>query len=460
MTAAPIGVPIEFSAAPTQQAADRIRGLDDIPNIQTMEIPPIDYLVPGLISRSTITLWTGADGTAKTYLAQRMAIAVATGGEFLGRRCQQAEVLYLDYENPSFAIRDRLDLMTGGTVIPNLHVWGTWLEQDPPQIGSELLLTIAKESRPLIVVDPFRYSHSAEENDSTEMSAVMQQLGYCKKQGCAVVILHHPAKSEGSTGRGSSCIKGAADVAFLQEMADPNEGGLITLKCIKHRFGETLPITIRPNFDEGTFEVTDSPQFTKRTSDTEKLLQIITQTPGLSQNSWWKQSGMMKARFVALVKENNGTLWREERSGSSLRYISLVLKTQNNSENNRTGRGELFVSHCSQRRTGDFIENKDFTSCSPVLSPKGENREQLGLEQVSCSRTGAEKPNGKPSLGRFANLPEPLGTTEPLLAEKPNGKTNFSGLPACPSCGSTVVREPSGLMVCQTCHAGLGAGTA
>src|SRR5213593_4751464 len=134
-----------------------IRKLGDIPNIQTMEIPPIDYLVPGLISRKTITLWTGTDGTAKTYLAQKMAIAVATGGEFLGRRCQQAEVLYLDFENPSFAVRDRLDLMSGGVVIPNLHVWGTWCEQQPPQIGTELLLTIAKESQPLIVIDPFRY---------------------------------------------------------------------------------------------------------------------------------------------------------------------------------------------------------------------------------------------------------------------------------------------------------------
>src|SRR5213083_2551305 len=105
-----------------------IRKLGDIPCIQTLEIAPIDYLVPGMISRRTITLWTGADGTAKTFLAQKMAIAVATGGEFLGRRCQQAEVLYLDFENPSFAVRDRLDLMSGGVVIPNLHVWGTWCE--------------------------------------------------------------------------------------------------------------------------------------------------------------------------------------------------------------------------------------------------------------------------------------------------------------------------------------------
>jgi len=86
-----------------------------------------------------------------------------------------------------------------------------------PQIGSEVLVGIAKKVG-LIVIDPFRYSHGADENDSTEMMGIMQQLRYCAVQGAAVVVLHHPAKREGSTGRGSSAIRGAADVALLQEL--------------------------------------------------------------------------------------------------------------------------------------------------------------------------------------------------------------------------------------------------
>ncbi|MGB9072739.1 MAG: AAA family ATPase [Terriglobales bacterium] len=320
MTEKANGTPLSFDNSPTAAGAssEKIRQFDQIPDIMTMQIAPPEYLVGGMIARQTITLWTGSDGTAKTFLAQKMAIAVAVGGEFLGRRCTAAPVLYLDYENPSFAVRGRLDLMAGGP-ISGLKVWGTWLEQQPPQIGSELLLTIAKETKPLIIIDPFRYAHGAEENDSTEMMGVMQTLRYCAAAGGAVVILHHPAKTEGSTGRGSTAIKGAVDVAFLQEMSD--ESGLITLKCTKNRFGERTAVTIRPDYDEGTFEVTDSPEFAKRAADTQKLLQVITETPGLSQNAWCKQSGMRKGRFVALVKENNGALWREEKAGSSLRYF-------------------------------------------------------------------------------------------------------------------------------------------
>jgi AAA domain-containing protein len=394
------GVHLDFDQPIISPSPGTIRRLSDIPNLQTMEIPPIDYLVPGMISRNTITLWTGADGTAKTFLAMKMAIAVAAGGEFLGRRCQQAEVLYLDYENPSFAIRDRLDLMTGG-VIPNLHLWGTWLEHQPPQIGSELLLMIAKESRPLIFIDPFRYSHSAEENDSTEMMAVMQHLRYCAAAGGAVVILHHPAKTEGSTGRGSSCIKGAVDVAFLQEMADPNDGGLITLKCIKNRFGETHPVTIRPNFDEGTFEVTDSPQFIRRTAECEKLLQIIRETPGLSQNALYRQAGMKKSRLISLLKESSG-LWEERKDGCSLLYFPVVPKSGNNAGNNGTGQ---VVGGCSS-------------------VPSLYKREQ-------------------------GTIPLRPNLVVPEQIEKPNGKT----LPCCPSCGSfALYRDGS----CQTCEYGRG----
>ena len=46
-------------------------------------------------------------------------------------------------------------------------------------------------------------------NDSDEMCGVMQYLSACAAHGCAVVILHHPAKTENSTGRGSSTVPGA-----------------------------------------------------------------------------------------------------------------------------------------------------------------------------------------------------------------------------------------------------------
>ena len=142
-------------------------------------------------------------------------------------------------------VRSRLDLM-GATPTPYLKCWGTWLPDQPPQVGNQLLLAITKEVQPLMIFDPFRYAHGAEENDSTEMMVVMRDLRACVTAGATVIIFHHPAKVEGSTGRGSTAIRGAVDLAYMQELSD--ETGLITLRCVKNRFGERPSLTIKPNF--------------------------------------------------------------------------------------------------------------------------------------------------------------------------------------------------------------------
>jgi hypothetical protein len=391
---------LDFDAHPTQRAAETIRSFQQIPDIMTLAIPPIEYLVDGLISRGTITLWTGTDGTAKTFLAQKMAIAVATGGEFLGRRCQRGPVLYLDYENPSFAVRARLDVMAGGP-ISELRVWGTWLEQQPPQIGNELLLTIAKETKPLIIIDPFRYAHGAEENDSTEMMGVMQMLRYCAAAGGAVVILHHPAKTEGSTGRGSTAIKGAVDVSFLQEMSD--ETGLITLSCTKNRFGERHSVTIRPDYDEGTFTVTDSPQFTKRASEMDALLSIIQENPGLSQNAVCEKAGGKKSRVIAMLKAGRDSLlWEAKEQGRAVLYFPMVPKAGNHQGTKGTGQGSGVVPRF------------------PLL--KGGNREPSPYE------------------------------TQLLVPEPGTHATEPGDLPRCHDCGgSYLCKEGDGTLTCETC---------
>src|SRR5215472_3284794 len=97
------GMPLNFDSAVITPSRHHIRSFAEIPDILTIEIPPIEYVVPALgISRNTITLWTGADGEGKTYLAQHMAVAVANGSNFLEMACQKSPVLYIDLENPAY----------------------------------------------------------------------------------------------------------------------------------------------------------------------------------------------------------------------------------------------------------------------------------------------------------------------------------------------------------------------
>ena len=315
------GVPLDFSGEVFTPSTPRIRTFRDIPDITRMAIPAVEYLVPALgIARNTITLWTGPDGDGKTFVAQTMALAVARGETFLGMLCQQAPVLYVDLENPGYVVQDRIQLLLGEQSPDNLRFWGTWLDldQQPPHSGNALLLDICKDTKPLLIVDPFRLFHAAEENDSGEMSTVMQYLRLCAVYGSAVVILHHPAKTEGSTGRGSSAIRGACDLAFLHTL--DKESGLITLKVDKNRFGASRTITVRADFEEAKFEVTDAPYIARRNDELSRLAEIIQTEPGLTQNAIWKKSGGQRTRVVRLLKEGIGTHWTIEKGkfGASL----------------------------------------------------------------------------------------------------------------------------------------------
>ena len=91
-------------------------------------------------------------------------------------------------------------------------------------------------------------------------------------------------------------IRGACDLAFLHSL--DKESGLITLKVDKNRFGESRTITIRADFEEGRFSITDAPYITRRNDELGKLLTIIQAEPGITQNAIWKRSGAQRNRVM------------------------------------------------------------------------------------------------------------------------------------------------------------------
>jgi hypothetical protein len=301
------GVNIDFDGSVTKRTV--IRSFAEIPDILTLEVPPADYIVPALdIARGTVTLWTGADGDGKTFMAQSMGVAIATGQEFLGIRCQQTPVLYVDLENPPHVVQARMRMLAEIESIPNLRVWGIWNEHQPPRLNDATLLQIAKDTRPVVIIDPLRFFHDAKENDSTEMAAVMQSLKGLARYGCAVIVLHHPAKTEGSTGRGSSAIRGHSDLALLHSL--DKDAGLITLTIDKNRNGgSNRKMTVRADFENGRFEVTDSPYLSAAREKMTFIEQIIGSNPGMSQQTIFKAVGGNKSGFLELLTKGVGSRW-------------------------------------------------------------------------------------------------------------------------------------------------------
>ena len=99
----------KFATETRRSGKTQIRKFEQITDIMSMDIPPIDYVVDGLIARGTLSLWAGSDGVAKTFMIQRLAVEVARGGSFLGRSCKRTRVLFCDFENPAHAVRERIE---------------------------------------------------------------------------------------------------------------------------------------------------------------------------------------------------------------------------------------------------------------------------------------------------------------------------------------------------------------
>jgi hypothetical protein len=296
-----------------------IHKLSDIPDVLGLDLPTTEWLVPGLIARNHITLWAGKGGCGKSVLALRIAHTVTVGGEFLERKCKRGVALVIDFENAGSTVRDRLTDMDLNDA-PDLHIWGNWLPSAPPLIGSPALLEIAKQERPLIIVDPLRLAYTGDENDAGVMAEVMRHLRALAATGSAVVVVHHIGRGEGSTFRGSSVIRDLIDIHILQEQTPE---GLITLRTEKARIGEPLNITVSADWDTYSFTVTDDPVIAKRKAEEDKLAGIIREMPGMTQTELAKKMGGRKGRVFQMLRDGNERRWISQSNGKKNLYYPI-----------------------------------------------------------------------------------------------------------------------------------------
>ena len=334
----------------------RITRIEDIPDPFACPSDETGWVVHGLIPARGVTMIAGEAGAGKTWLALTLARAMTLGGDFLDRRTSLAQVLYLDRENPLSLIRDRLQLLFGGT--SDLRLWGLWCPDEPPMIGDPRLLEFAKDG-PLIIFDSMIRFHRADENSATEMAQVMARLRQLATVGASVVVLHHKAKSDTSSYRGSSDIVAGADAVFALTKRDD----LLELRTFKNRFAAETTIKIRPDFKSGSFAVVGSPGPESAPDEIDSLAKIIRTSPGCTQNDIIKKCGIQRKRAIELLHSHDGKQWhRQQGANRYLRYFPIQVVPQ----------GILAGSNWNHCANGS-------ESSSP---PDTTRREPLGITQV------------------------------------------------------------------------------
>ncbi|MEP7354860.1 MAG: AAA family ATPase [Acidobacteriota bacterium] len=213
-----------------------ISDLSQLPSVFSINCP-LDWCIDGMLAQGSVTLISAESGTGKTWLGYYLAGCVAHGRTALGRAVRPAEVLYLDGENPNYAVQQRLrDL--GIADHPNLKVWGGWNTSPPVGPDHPLVIDFAARTKGLIVYDSLIEFHPGSEQSATETRAFMRHFRRLANLGATVVILHHTGKSDSAKQyRGSSDIKAAVDTAYLLSgnSETPEVLGKLSMKCYKAR---------------------------------------------------------------------------------------------------------------------------------------------------------------------------------------------------------------------------------
>ena len=198
-------------------------GLVPFADIRPGAEPP--YLVKGFIPREGLTVVWGEPKSGKSFQSFDLAMAVARGIDYRGRRVQQGPVVYCAAEGAT-GFRNRVEAYrrhhgTEGALPFYLVPDALDLIADATALVASIRVTLGDTRPVLVVLDTLNRSLAGNENDPGDMSAYIKAADIIREAfGCTVLIIHH-CGTEGKRPRGHTSLTGACDAQLaVKRMSD------------------------------------------------------------------------------------------------------------------------------------------------------------------------------------------------------------------------------------------------
>jgi len=183
-------------------------------------IPPLEWLIRGVLPKSGIAAIYGPSGSGKSFLIFDAICAIAEGEDWFGAKVNKAPVVYVALEG-------------GRGIRQRVMAWEKMRSQRLPNnfrlVLDQLALNSAKDVTALadqigtdgmacgvVVIDTLnRAAPDAEENSSRDMGTLIANATLLQQYINGVVVLvHHTGKDAGRGLRGHSSLHGALDAAI------------------------------------------------------------------------------------------------------------------------------------------------------------------------------------------------------------------------------------------------------
>lgn len=210
-----------------------------------MDIPPRKSLLDPVLREQGLMLVHSFRGTGKTFLSVGIAVALTSGGTFLGWSAPEAvSVLLVDGEMPADALKQRLRQAkkTGGKrvvaplriVTPDLNREARMPDLATPE-GQAALDALVGDAR-VIILDNLSCLMTGVENDAESWQPLQTWALRHRAQGRSIIFFHHSGK--GGQQRGTSRREDVLDIVIgLRRPSDysPTQGARFEVHIEKGR---------------------------------------------------------------------------------------------------------------------------------------------------------------------------------------------------------------------------------
>lgn len=182
------------------------------------ELPPLAWVVPGVIPKNQVTLLTGAGGTGKTRIAMQLAAAVARGGSWLGLPVEtQGAVMALLAENDPVEAKRVLQIAMSGERLKGVYVKAGAGEDVQlvrfdknggmilTGVWDNLVAAVGKLRPAVVLLDNLMHVFGGEDvNKNQAVSFIRQLRKLCNDFDTSVLLLSHPSLRGENDGDGQA----------------------------------------------------------------------------------------------------------------------------------------------------------------------------------------------------------------------------------------------------------------
>lgn len=165
--------------------------------------PPIlpEELICGILRKGHKMIISGSSKVGKSFLLMELCIAIASGDEWIGFKCTQGKVLYINLEIDSESCKQRFleickELNTDPKYMDNIKIWNLRGYARPlNELLPELLQRVDEENYSAIILDPIYKIITGDENSATDMGTFCNYIDkICTTTKSSVIYCHHHSK--------------------------------------------------------------------------------------------------------------------------------------------------------------------------------------------------------------------------------------------------------------------------